>query len=176
MGRNLLLFCTLLALAACDSVVTQPGLDGPRQVMVPGTETFDAGGMSGPLAVELAAARAGTARYQNIDAALADGFEDIDVYVPGMGHHYLNPARLDATFDPAEPELLVYSQEPNGRMRLVAVEYAIPTSMASQPPEAFTGQGDTWDENTDFGLWTLHAWVWLHNPDGVFGELNPRLL
>lgn len=124
---------------------------------------------------QLAAARAATARYQKLETALADGFADINVFIPGMGYHYLNLARLDADFDAANPELLVYSREKNGRMRLVAIEYAVPTALASQAPAGFPGSGDVWDENTTFALWTLHAWVWHNNPDGIFAPLNPRL-
>jgi len=122
---------------------------------------------------QLAAAREGTARYRRLENALADGYVDIDVVVPGMGRHFLNPGLVDAKFDPARPEILVYSQR-GDRMRLVAVEYAVP--LTEDEPEGFTGDADVWDGNTDFGLWLLHAWVWMENPDGVFAGLNPRLL
>lgn len=124
---------------------------------------------------ELAAARAGTARYHRLENAIADGFVDIDVFVPGMGHHFLDPARLDATFDARRPEILVYSPGPNGRMRLVAVEYAVPFALSAEAPEGFTGTEDTWERNETFQLWVLHAWIWMHNPDGMFAGLNPRL-
>jgi hypothetical protein len=32
-----------------------------------------------------------------------------------------------------------------------------------------------WVVNTAFGLWTLHAWVFEHSPDGVFAGYNPRV-
>ncbi|HET9439372.1 MAG TPA: hypothetical protein VFO52_04350 [Longimicrobiales bacterium] len=124
---------------------------------------------------QLAAARAATARYQNIEQALADGFVDINVFMPGMGHHFLNEQRLDVNFEAGAPELLVYNLEPNGRYRLVALEYAVPTALTATPPAGFTGDADSWDENKTFSLWTLHAWVWLDNPDGVFAPFNPRL-
>lgn len=162
----LLLYVALVAVA-CQTEPT-----GPLSAVAPGPLT--AGGSS-ILEQEIAAARAATARYHRLEAALADGFVDIDVFVPGMGHHFLAPARLDATFAPREPEILVYIEQPNGRMRLVAVEYAVPTSLVSEAPEGFTGDADVWHENTTFGLWTLHAWIWLENPDGLFSDLNPRL-
>ena len=67
----------------------------------------------------------------------------------------------------------------NGNFELVAVEYAIP--MSSLPlhvaPEGFTGNDDVWNENTlNTGWWTLHAWVWANNPDGVFEPMNPLVI
>jgi hypothetical protein len=125
---------------------------------------------------ELARARMATARYQNISRAIADGYVDIDVVIPNMGFHYLRPAILDETFDVEKPELLVYAFINNDNQpKLVAVEYAVPTSLSETAPEGFTGQGDHWHRQDQFGLWTLHAWLWYPNPDGVFAELNFRV-
>jgi hypothetical protein len=175
MHTNRILILALVALAACDS----EALVAPSQTIYEHEAAVPA---MGRLAVkpwaatahELAQARAATGRYQDLDTALDEGFLDIDVFIPGMGHHFLNPDRLDATFDPAKPELLVYARE-HGHMRLVAVEYAVPTALAAEPPEGFTGDADVWDENLAFELWTLHAWVWRHNPAGVFAPLNTRV-
>ena len=122
---------------------------------------------------ELAAARGATAGYHDVATAVADGYVDIGLYVPGMGHHYLNPDLLGDGFDPAAPELLVYANAASGGLRLVAVEYAVVITDA-QPPSGFTGSADHWHADPA-GLWTLHAWVWLHNPDGTFAAFNPRL-
>ncbi len=127
------------------------------------------------LQVELARVRAATAKYHNINTAIADGYADINLYVPNMGWHYLNTAVLDSTFDMEHPELLVYMDKPGGGYQLVAVEYAVPLSMSADAPEGFTGSGDVWDVNSQFQLWTLHAWVWYNNPNGVFSEYNPRV-
>ena len=124
---------------------------------------------------EIGAARQGTARYHDIAAAIEDGYVDIDVFIPNMGFHYLKPELLDATFEPDRPELLVYAVGPNGRLRLVAVEYAVPLPLSADAPEGFTGDADHWHAAEEFGLWTLHAWVWLKNPDGIFAELNSRV-
>jgi hypothetical protein len=48
--------------------------------------------------------------------------------------------------------------------------------MAAEAPEGFTGTDDVWDNNTAFQLWTLHAWIWLANPDGIFAPFNPLLM
>jgi hypothetical protein len=132
-------------------------------------------GVNAPeLQKELAVARSATARYHNIDSAIADGYADIDVVVQNMGYHYMKPENVSDTFDPGKPAILVYSKNPvNGKMRLVAVEYAIPNT--DPRPEGFTGDADVWENNSDFHLWLCHAWVWYNNPDGIFNEFNPRV-
>jgi len=74
--------------------------------------------------------RRATARYHDLDTALADGFvlpEDHcvssgDPNVGAMGFHYVHPGRLDEALDHTEPEVLVYEQRGNNR-HLVAVEF-----------------------------------------------------
>jgi len=123
---------------------------------------------------ELQQAKIATARYNNIENAIADGYVDINVVVPHMGHHYMNSAYLNAGFEIDKPEILVYSpNSASGHMQLVAVEYAIPNT--EPQPEGFTGSYDVWDNNAGFGLWLLHAWVWEYNPDGVFTGMNPNV-
>ena len=123
---------------------------------------------------ELQLAKISTARYNNIENAKADGYVDINVVVPHMGHHYMNQNYLNETFDISKPEILVYYPNPaSGHMQLVAVEYAIPNT--EPEPAGFTGSYDEWDNNAGFGLWLLHAWVWEYNPDGVFKPMNPNL-
>jgi len=129
------------------------------------------GGLSFQTAWELQQARAATAKYQRVENAVADGYADIAVDVEHMGHHYLNAGLLDDKFDIRHPEILVYNKDDKGVQQLVAVEYAIP--LAYPQPDGFTGSDDVWDENTGFGLWLLHAWVWYYNPDGVFAPFNP---
>ena len=92
-----------------------------------------------------------------------------------MGHHYLNPNLLDATFDPKKPEILVYQKDENENFELVAVEYAIPLVLSTNAPAGFYGNLDVWDHNTNFQLWLLHAWVWAYNPSGVFNPTNPSV-
>jgi hypothetical protein len=123
---------------------------------------------------ELQLAKISTSSYNNINNAIADGYVDINVVVPHMGHHYMNPGYLDGNFEIDKPEILVYSpNSASGHMQLVAVEYAIPNT--EPQPEGFTGGHDVWDNNAGFGLWLLHAWVWEYNPDGVFTGMNPNI-
>jgi hypothetical protein len=122
---------------------------------------------------ELARVRPATAAYQDVSRAEADGYVDIGLFVSGMGYHYVNFSLIDDTFDVENPEILVYSANPNGGLRLVAVEYAVPDSFPV--PEGFFGDSDVWDDNLAFNLWTLHAWVWQGNPNGMFADLNPNV-
>ena len=125
---------------------------------------------------ELGQVRRATAKYLDIFEAIADGYVDINVFVSGQGFHYLRPGFLDETFIAEKPEILVYAIDPaKNRLRLVSVEYAVPTNLAPTPPEGFTGTADVWDLNEDFGLWTLHCWLWLENPNGIFAEVSPRV-
>lgn len=129
-----------------------------------------------PLPVtELAKARRATARYQNFREALKDGYVDIGVVLPNMGRHLLKEALLDATFDAERPELLVYLEDLGGQMKLVAVEYAVPLKLTDTPPDGFTGGADVWFRDQRFELWTLHAWIFRDNPDGIFNPTNRRV-
>jgi hypothetical protein len=125
---------------------------------------------------ELQQARAATARYRNINNAIADGYADISVVVPNMGHHYMRSVIVDANFEMRKPEILVYNPKEDGGFELVAVEYAVPIALSpNEAPGGFTGTNDVWDRNTGFGLWLLHAWVWHFNPSGVFNPTNPDI-
>lgn len=124
---------------------------------------------------ELEKATRATARYRDVKNAIADGYKDIDVVLPNMGRHYLKEALLDGTFDAERPELLVYRDEPGSLSTLVALEYAVPLKLTTTPPAGFTGDTDTWFADQRFQLWTLHAWVWKANPEGVFHSTNKQV-
>lgn len=130
-------------------------------------------GIEGQTLWELQRARAATAKYKNFDNALRDGYENINVVLPNMGYHYMNPDLLDATVDPRYPEILVYNKRADGSFYLSAVEYAVPLDLSATAPAGFSGSSDVWTRNTGFGLWLLHAWVWQYNPAGVFNPTNP---
>jgi hypothetical protein len=123
---------------------------------------------------ELARARRATAKYHDIANAEADGYVNGNFHTPGEGHHWINPLLVDDHFDPAQPEVLLYASRPdqNG-LTLVAVEYLSPDTFPV--PEGFTGDDDVWQLEEPFPLWVLNAWIWRHNPNGVFTFLNPRV-
>lgn len=128
---------------------------------------------------EIAELRAVVAPWHNFEAAYAAGYQvEVTGYVPHMGYHYLNPSLLDGTFNITEPELLLFVPGPNGKLRFVGVEYAVPIADMENPqpaPEGFTGDADRWVINTEFNLWVLHVWVGQHNPNGIFASENPRI-
>ncbi|MBA2328044.1 MAG: hypothetical protein H0V91_00335, partial [Flavisolibacter sp.] len=51
---------------------------------------------------------------RNFDNAIKDGYIDIEVIVPGMGHHFMKPSLVNATFDIRNPEILVYNKNMDG--------------------------------------------------------------
>src|SRR5438094_7458141 len=128
---------------------------------------------------DLATLRRVTASFQNFDKATAAGWSAqitpcMESPEGGMGFHYGNVALIDGTARVDQPELLLYEPERNGRLRLVAVEYIIPYTAHSRdaaPPVLF---GQPFTQNDVFQLWGLHAWVWKHNPSGMFASWNPQ--
>jgi hypothetical protein len=123
---------------------------------------------------ELQQARAASAKYQRLENALKDGYMDIEVVIPGMGRHYLNPELVDGVFDYRKPEILVYNTVDGQENVLVAVEYGYPIALSpDHQPDSFTGGDAHWAKNEGVGMWLLHAWVWKYNPDGVFAHYNP---
>jgi len=124
---------------------------------------------------ELAAARRGTARYHDLAQAEADGYVNINLYESEEGFHWVNFALIDGTFDPAHPEILLYAPVPGeSRLQLVGVEYVVP--LTEPLPAGFSGSADKWRQDAEeFGLWELTAWIWEHNPTGLFAYLNPRI-
>ena len=99
-------------------------------------------------------------------------------YRTQMGYHFLNGALLDDKFEVEKPEVLIFVNDPAGKKQLVAVEYGIPIQDIDNPPpppEGYTGSDDVWKIDTEFMLWTLHVWVVMENPEGIFAPMNPML-
>ena len=131
-------------------------------------------GLSSVTITELKTARTATEKYRTLNAAIADGYADINVVQQNMGFHMLKASLLDTVFNPATPEILVYNKQHDGSIQLVAVEYAVPIPLTpNKAPEGFTGSSDAWSYSTVFNLWLLHSWVWEFNPQGIFNPTNP---
>jgi hypothetical protein len=151
------------------------------RVAAEGNVVDDYSGLSKKTLWELQQARAATARYRDIKNAIKDGYSNINVDVPNMGHHFMNMKMVDGTFDVRYPEILVYNGLDEGNPQLVAVEYATnyfdANGNITPRPEGFTGSGDVWKskDETGFPFWLVHAWVWKFNPDGVFNWTNPTV-
>jgi len=133
----------------------------------------------GPDAVRmLTAMAAATARYHDLDAAIADDF----VFLHGcetrgdegpVGIVYINMGRLtDGAIDPATPDGLIYEPRKNGKPKLIGVEFATPYALWSNPqPPTFLGR--PFQAEDEFGVWGLHVWLWSVNPEGLFAESHP---
>ncbi len=134
---------------------------------------------------ELARLRAATAQFHQTEAAQAAGYD----LVPGldhcfnnpgvgaMGYHYINLSLLDLTVDPLQPEVMVYAPGPNGQLQIGAVEYVVPAATWDaagniEPPSVL---GQSFHLNPALGVYVLHAWIWRHNPSGMFEDWNPTV-
>lgn len=131
---------------------------------------------------DLAEARQATAKYHKVSHAESAGYastlDSLGCFenpgVGGMGLHYLNDEILDGTPEADAPEALVYEMRPNGKLKLVGLEYIVPIDAwtEDEPPSLF---GQHFHEHPDLPLWVLHAWVWAPNPTGMFADWNPRV-
>lgn len=128
---------------------------------------------------DLAQVRGATASFHRVANAEAAGYVEFlgcfdNPGVGGMGQHYLDSNALDGTVEATHPEAMVYEVRPNGKLKLVAVEYIVPAVFVDpqNPPELF---GQDFHLNTALDVWILHAWIWLPNPTGMFKDWNPRV-
>lgn len=133
----------------------------------------------------LANLRAATAKYHDLEVALAAGYEvgSPCVSVPnvgGMGFHYVNFGLVDGTFDPTQPEALLYEMDKNGNMKFVGVEFIVVTAdwLGEEIPHFGTREFDIAYAPVPlpFDNYQLHAWVWRHNPAGIFEKFNPNVM
>lgn len=129
---------------------------------------------------ELAALRAAMAPHHDLAVARANGFPDAVTPcwyhgdLGAMGYHFGELARFDGTVDALLPEALVYEPLAGGKYKLVAVEYIVPISAwaGDELPQLY---GQTFQTNTDLGIYLLHVWPWKQNPAGTFASWNPRV-
>lgn len=139
----------------------------------------------------LAGAREGTARYQDRNVAIAEGYRLLGPDFPGMGEHWIHPGLLiRAQLEASQPQVLTYARI-GGKPALLGVAYALPLAEAESPPPFPPGvhwhdHTGTIDEESVLLNHTLsgqsgrsgsrvamlHAWVWLENPAGVFADNN----
>jgi len=133
--------------------------------------------------------RVATTQYHDLDTATKGGygkFLDCFTHGPdmGMGQHYVNGDLAgDDKLDPLKPEALVYEPLGDGKMTLVAFEYLMfadkwdPNNTGKAAPSLF---GQEFHLKTNIPqtppVWTLHIWLWSHNPDGLFADYNPLIV
>ena len=164
-----------IVFAGCQKEAMKASVDEAQNInkhsIIPEGDVVNDYGLPPQTVWELQQARAATARYRNIENAKKDGYSNINVDVPNMGHHFMNTSLIDGTFDIRKPAILVYNGLDTGNPELVAVEYAVP--LTDPLPEGFTGSADVWKGDSGFPFWLVHAWVWKYNPDGAFNWTNP---
>ena len=172
-------------LAACstDSPQAPPGA---RDAAVHSIShvAFGQSDTNGSLVAEL---RQATARYHRVEVALADGYAQgspcEQTAAGGMGEHFRKPALIDQIIDPTQPEILMYEPQKNGELRLVGVEFIIPSKpwdLTHSGPPTFAGQ--TFEDRRlpgsggpPFPNYGLHIWIWQHNPSGLNAPWNPTV-
>jgi hypothetical protein len=137
--------------------------------------------------------RHATSQFQDLGTADSAGYQrfvDVNgiacIDMPGMGAmgvHYVNGGFVgDADIDPLTPEAMVYETDSKGDQHLVAVEYIVVKSAwdatHTSPPTLFGTTFDSTASPNRFGLpdfYSLHAWIFKHNPAGTVSRWNPRV-
>jgi hypothetical protein len=161
----------------------------------------------------LAEVRAATERFLDVDVALAEGY----VRDPGnmcdtapmmgqpaelgvMGIHFFRPDLLGITAPPTprvngtgthtdflQPSILIYEPQPDGSLKLVAVEnlvfieaweaagnaeppsfHGVPYDLMQDDPATEVDEAHLFEPHYD-----RHVWLWRENPNGVFAQYNP---
>ena len=159
-------------------------------------ETHDHVAQAAGLHDELAQVRRVTARFHRVEEALEAGYELGWVNGSGvriltncvshptagaMGFHYFNAELMaDNAVNALEPEALVYAPAANGRLKLVAVEWVVlgPDSNpagVSEPPSVLGMEMHILVPPPGPAFYLMHAWVWAHNPSGMFADWNPEV-
>lgn len=134
----------------------------------------------------LAAIRAATAQFHDVEAATAAG------YVPAspcetspagtMGVHYVNLGLMNQPIDLRRPAILTYVPGEDGP-ELASVEYfkadADQDTATDGDRPSILGQdfqGPMAGHAPGMPIhYDLHVWVWKHNPSGMFAQWNPAL-
>jgi hypothetical protein len=142
---------------------------------------------SGPLIDKV---RAATARFKDINVAIAEGFVQATPCVSGpdtgaMGVHFVLKSRIAAgTLKAEEPEALIYEPQSDGAYRLVGVEFIVLASVweGKNPPGSTPAlDGDLLNyvsAPNRYGLpdfYEIHVWAWENNPKGSFADWNTHV-
>ena len=143
------------------------------------------GNIRGPL---LEAVRQATARFQDVNDAIAAGYAQFQGCVSGpekgaMGVHFANGTLFDDRVEVERPEVLVYEPR-QGRLNLVAAEYVAPadawnaTHEDFEKPELMGHLFHFAPGPNRYGspaFYELHVWAWKDNPSGGFADWNPNV-
>lgn len=125
--------------------------------------------------------RAATDKFHDMAAATAAGYPSkvpaciADSTMGGMGHHYIDRTLFDEKLEIERPEMLIYAPSADGKLELVAVEYAVPfraVPKTEKPPRLFGQELKPYDQ---FNYWAIHVWAWRRNQAGLFADWNPAV-
>ncbi|WP_019016131.1 hypothetical protein [Elioraea tepidiphila] len=136
---------------------------------------------------ELDRSRAAAEKYVDVQAALDDGYRPMFGCVAhashgAMGVHYIHAGRLnDGTLVLEEPDTLMSEPQPDGSLKLVAIEHIVwEKDWPSRVPPTFLGQ--RMRRKTSVGhhqvepFYEIHVWHWRDNPSWLFGDWNPAVM
>jgi hypothetical protein len=160
------------ASCAARTTTTSPRLDPIDRL----TEGFD-----GTVRRDVEKLRAATNKYHDMSAATAAGYPSkvpvciADSTMGGMGHHYIDRTLFDEKLEIERPEMLIYAPTGEGKLELVAVEYAVPyraVPKTEKPPRLFGQELKPYDQ---FNYWAIHVWAWRRNAAGLFADWNPAI-
>jgi hypothetical protein len=158
----------LAAALLLSSTLATPALAHGAAAGEPGQRGQALGRIEPGLGAQLAQVRAATARYHDVEVAVAEGFVEASPCVEGpdgaMGYHYVHFGRL-GQLDATLPQALLYVPEHDGRLRLVGVEY-----LGMEGANLFGQQFTPGPAG-----YALHVWLWQANPAGMFADYNPNL-
>ena len=149
-----------------------------------------------PFKTELDALRQSLAKYQDVYAAIREGYfstvgcvhysgEKMEGHVEyekgAMGIHFINTSLIGTTPDPLRPPILIYEPR-GGQLHLVAVEWFVPVAPGVKRPvlfdQPFLGpmEGHVPILPKEFVHYDLHAWLFKDNPYGTFAPTNPNVI
>ena len=137
----------------------------------------------------LAAVRVATARYHDVSAAVADGYQlgyrgvvtgcVANPGVGAMGYHYFNWTKMDdPSINEDDPEVLVYHAAQDGSLVLGAVEWVVPKiawEAAGHGTAPLVFGQSLHVLNPVLNWYVEHAWIWTENPSGMFMDWNPQV-
>lgn len=147
---------------------------------------------------QLNTVRAATRKYRDVDAAKADDYERLFTFPP-VGVIFGNQDYIGNLAHTDPPSLLFYApnqagETGNEELVLAGIEYHVFVADDDEDGEPDDPSPDIFDEenasrelkvteaegwhyNPGFagGVWGLHAWVHLGNPDGVFAGPHPTI-
>ncbi|MFW5822269.1 MAG: hypothetical protein ACOCU7_02670 [Tangfeifania sp.] len=121
-----------------------------------------------------------TAKYHRVEVAIEDGYIESSHCVyneelgAGMGYHFVKESLVDPSFDPLQPEALLYEQDENGKFNLVGVEYIV-IDVDQEHPYFGTHPFDVGGTPIPVDHYSLHVWVWKNNPNGMYFPFNPNV-